>query len=205
MTSRIPETFPAPITPRKGLAENAVCVFKGVIFEVWQWEQKMFDGTTEIFERAYRIPSALIVAVVGEKIMIERQSQPNHHNYLSLPSGMVESGESILEGAKRELREETGYESQEWSELLSFQSGAKVLHDVQYFVARNCQKVASPTLDGGEQIEVEFVDFDHFLKLYEDEQFMTYPEFLRVLFLADTRPDKREELRRAMFGDQPQT
>ena len=31
--------------------KQAKRVFKGVIFDVYQWEQEMFDGTKEIFEK----------------------------------------------------------------------------------------------------------------------------------------------------------
>jgi len=58
------------IKPRKGIPSNAKLAFKGVIFEVWQWEQEMFDGTTEIFERIWRLPTVEIIATVGDKILI---------------------------------------------------------------------------------------------------------------------------------------
>jgi hypothetical protein len=49
---------------RPGIPENAKLAFKGIIFEVWQWEQKMFDGSIEIFERIWRSPSVNILAIV---------------------------------------------------------------------------------------------------------------------------------------------
>lgn len=201
MTSHIPTTFPVPQDPRKGLPNNAVCVYKGVIFEVWQWEQKMFDGRTEIFERAWRAPSALVIATVGDKIVIEEQSQPDHADYLSLPSGRVEEGEGIIDGAKRELLEETGYTSPEWSALMEYQAGGKTLYDIGYYVARNCVRTQEPELDGGELITLQFLDFDEFIMLHENEKFLTYPEFIRMLFVASKNKAEREKLRRAIFGE----
>ncbi len=33
---------------------NAKRVFKGIIFDVYQWQQKMFDGSKETFEMLKR-------------------------------------------------------------------------------------------------------------------------------------------------------
>jgi ADP-ribose pyrophosphatase len=97
--------------PRPGLPANAQLVFKGVIFEVWQWEQEMFDGTKETFERIWRSPTVEVIAAVGDKILIEEQSQPDRKNIISLASGRADQGEDVMAEAKRELLEETGYAS----------------------------------------------------------------------------------------------
>ena len=45
----------------KPIPKDARCVFKGVIFEVWQWEQKMFDGSMATFERIKRPDTVVII------------------------------------------------------------------------------------------------------------------------------------------------
>lgn len=36
---------------RQPIPDHAKCVFKGVIFDVYQWEQKLYNGTTTTFEK----------------------------------------------------------------------------------------------------------------------------------------------------------
>jgi len=144
---------------------NAKVVFKGVFFKVWQWEQKLYDGSTAIFEGVSRPHSAMVIAEQGGKIILSRQSQPHKPApFLSLFGGVIEEGEGPLEGAKRELLEESGLESDDWELFFEVPFGGRMDWIVYYFMARNCRKVAEQKLDAGEKIEAisvspeEFVD-----------------------------------------------
>lgn len=65
------------------------------------------------------------------------------------------SAEDALAAAKRELLEETGYESEEWSHLLTLPSNATLADNTAYlFEARNCRKVAGQSLDETEFLHV---------------------------------------------------
>jgi len=187
-------------TPRPGLPPNARLVFKGVIFEVWQWDQKMFDGTTEVFERIWRCPTVEIIAAVGDRIIIEDQEQPDRKDIISLPGGRADRSEDLLEEAKRELLEETGYESADWDLLLTHGKNNKVIHEVCYFIARDCKKVKEPELDSGEKIETSSITFEEFLALSDDPHFWTSPEFIVYLLMAKSDPKKAEELRERIFS-----
>lgn len=47
---------------------NARRVFKGIIFDVYQWEQKMFDGNFKTFEMLKRPNTVEIIAIRDNKI-----------------------------------------------------------------------------------------------------------------------------------------
>jgi len=66
--------------------------------------------------------SAVMMAVDDKKrILLVRQYRLPAHKYLwELPAGKVDSGETPLEAAKRELIEETGYRARKWEKLCSF-------------------------------------------------------------------------------------
>ena len=65
------------------------------------------------------------------------------------------SAEDALAAAKRELLEETGYESDEWRHLLTIPSNATVSDNYAHlFVARNCRRVAGQHLDETEDLTV---------------------------------------------------
>ena len=69
--------------------------------------------------------------------------------------GNRETAEDALEAAKRELLEETGYESDEWTHLLTVPSNATIADNYAYlFAAKNCRKVAGQDLDDTEFLNV---------------------------------------------------
>lgn len=64
--------------------------------------------------------------------------------------------EKALDAAKRELLEETGYESDDWTPLLVIPSNATIADNYAYiFMAENCRKVAEQNLDETEFLNVE--------------------------------------------------
>ena len=76
---------------------------------------------------------------------------------LETPGGMVDPGEEPLAAAKRELIEETGYVSDDWSYLGCVEPNpAFHPHLCHHYLARNVKQVAEPDLGDGEAIDVEF-------------------------------------------------
>ena len=82
------------------------------------------------------------------------------------------SVEDALAAAKRELREETGYESDEWSHLLTVPSNATLADNYAYiFAAEKCRKVSGQSLD-----ETEFLNVRKF-SVQEIEDMIAKGEF----------------------------
>lgn len=175
-------------------------VFKGKIFEVWQWKQKMFDGSSAIFERVRRPDSVTIMPVVGTRVLIQTQEQPHRPApFLSFPGGIRDEGENPLDAARRELREESGYASDDWELWKTFGSSEKVIHIHHVFVARGCARVQEPRLDAGEKIESRLIDFGDMLALADNPDFRHSD--LRELFVrARYVKTAEEELRRMLSG-----
>lgn len=66
------------------------------------------------------------------------------------------ASEDALDAAKRELLEETGYESDEWTRLLTIPSNATIADNYAFvYMAVNCRKVAGQNLDETEFLTVE--------------------------------------------------
>ncbi|MBN1783714.1 MAG: NUDIX hydrolase [Alphaproteobacteria bacterium] len=91
------------------IPSHAKCVFKGVLFDVYQWEQMGFDGTTTTFEMLRRKAGVQVLALNGIDVYYLEEEQPLKGKYRGLVGGSAESyEEDPLDVAKRELLEETG-------------------------------------------------------------------------------------------------
>lgn len=85
---------------------------------------------------------------------------------LEFPAGMVDPGEDILETAKRELLEETGYRSHSIERVATVNPNpAFMTNNTSTFIARDLTKVAEQSLDHHEEIDIITMDIDEFDKL----------------------------------------
>ncbi len=66
--------------------------------------------------------SAVMLALDGAgRILLVRQYRlPAQARLWELPAGRLDEGETPLQAARRELREETGYRARKWRKLISF-------------------------------------------------------------------------------------
>jgi len=185
---------------KQPLPENAKLVFKGIVFDTYQWEIDGYDGSKKIFEKLKRPDTAMIVPVTEDgKIIIGIQEQPNKPLFTGLIGGRFDEGEEPLEVAERELLEETGYKAKEWLLLDAVQPVSKIDWAVYTFIARGCKKVTEQNLDGAEKIELKCVDFDEFVNI------VLQPEFgdleLRIKMLeAKADPNKMAEIKKLITG-----
>lgn len=89
----------------------------------------------------------------GRMLLVRQYRLPARAYLWELPAGRVDSGETVLKAAKRELREETGYKAKKWTKLVSFfASPGYVAEKMTIFVAQELTAGdATPMED--EQIE----------------------------------------------------
>lgn len=59
------------------IPKEATKVFEGRIYDVYQWPQKLFDGSTETFEMLSRADTVKIIALVNEKELKSLQNIKN--------------------------------------------------------------------------------------------------------------------------------
>jgi len=184
------------------MPQNAKRVFKGRIFEVWQWEQKMFDGSVEVFEKLKRPNTAQVIPVVGDKILIQIEEQPQRkQSFPSIPGGRFDEGEEPLQAAKRELLEETGYVSSDWILWKEVDPLFKIEWTVYTFIARNCIFEKEAETDAGEKIETRLVRFEEFMKIATEDPSFYSPEIVPDLLRLQFNPEKKEEFRKLLFEE----
>lgn len=97
-------------------------VYEGMI---WNIQSETFEFDSQILTREFvDHPGAVAVLLLNEKqelLMIRQYRHPVRAYLWEIPAGLTDvPGESRLETAKRELREETGYEASDWEHLIDF-------------------------------------------------------------------------------------
>lgn len=186
--------------PNTKVPKHAKQVHKGVIFDVYQWKQKMYDGSNRIFEILKRQHSVLVIATIGNKIIIQRQKQPRMDWFYSVPSGRMDKpGESPKNAALRELLEETGMKPKRIRLWKVIKRSGKVIFNVYIFIANDCKKVAEPELDGGEKIKTQLVTFDQFIKFSDNPEFYE-GELMMDMLRARLNPKLMKQLKKSIFG-----
>ncbi|MCR5715357.1 MAG: NUDIX hydrolase [Lachnospiraceae bacterium] len=89
-----------------------------------------------------------------------------------MPAQPDVSVEDALDAAKRELQEETGYQSQEWQHLLTIPSNATMADNYGYlYLATNCRKVSGQHLDDTEFLNVELLSGEEIEKRIQNGEF----------------------------------
>lgn len=88
---------------------------------------------------------------------------------LCLPAGYLDDGEVPLDGAQRELREETGYASNNWTALGKFViDGNRGCGTAHFFLAQDCRKVGQPDGSDLEEIQIAFLTIEAMLSELQD-------------------------------------
>lgn len=99
------------------------------------------------------------VTDAGEILLVQQYRKPVAATVIELPAGLVgdhaNSGESILDAARRELEEETGYAATRMEVLMACPSSAGMSDEVIHFVlATGLTRVGPGGGDSSESIEV---------------------------------------------------
>lgn len=131
-------------------------VYDGVLLKVRRDRVALPDGSESVREYITHPGAVVVVAVLPDgRLLFERQFRyPLRRAFLELPAGKIDAGEDLLACARRELREETGYEAGAWQYL-------GVMHPcigysderIEMFLARDLMHVGD-ALDDGEFLEI---------------------------------------------------
>jgi ADP-ribose pyrophosphatase len=128
---------------------------------VYREEVELPSG--RVIDDYYRIVTPDFVATIpvtetGEVVLVRGYKHGLGRVTLSPPAGLIDSGESPLAAAKRELLEETGYEAPEWEQLGSFVvDGNRQCGTMHLFLARQARQTRHPLEDEMEELHIQLL------------------------------------------------
>lgn len=154
--------------------EGGKLIHKGPIVSVRMDRFRYPDGSTDVRQVVVHPGAVAIVAHDARSVYLVRQPREpvEEAALLELPAGRLDKeGESPLEAAQRELREEIGVAAGDWTELRRFYTSPGFASErVHLFMATELYDVAAEPEDDEmiEIVKIPFADLDSTIAVCRD-------------------------------------
>ena len=134
--------------------------------EVYHDEVDRPDGSEGIYGVVhFRTRAVGVVAVADDgRLLLVGQHRYTLDEYSwEIPEGGVDDGEELLEGAKRELREETGYDAVEWRQIARMSVSNSVTDERGAIFLATGLRTGEATPDPTEDLALRWATLDQVL------------------------------------------
>jgi 8-oxo-dGTP pyrophosphatase MutT (NUDIX family) len=138
---------------------------------VWHDEVDRPDGSDGIYGVVHfaNIAVGVVAFDAHDRIVLVGQHRYTLDEFSwEIPEGGVPAGESPLEGARRELREETGVEAADWREIARLDLSNSITDERAVLYLASGLEHGEPEPDPTEALEVRWVPFDEALAMTLD-------------------------------------
>lgn len=138
---------------------------------VWHDEVSRPDGQPGIYGVVHFANLAVGAVVLDERdrvLLVGQHRYPLDAASWEIPEGGVPAGESPLDGARRELREETGVSAAEWHELARLHLSNSVTDEAAVLFLATGVTHGEAEPDGTEALEIRWVPFPEALAMTLD-------------------------------------
>ena len=171
-TAQLADRKPARRGSQKAKLLSSKLVYKGNIFSVYR-DHVTEPGNITGYRDVVRHAGSVVVLAVDDSldptdplVVVERQYRHAAGQYLlELPAGKLDKGETPLQGAKREMIEETGYTAKKWKKLVRYYPSPGYVGEWMeiYLATQIVEGEAQPEED--ERIEVRMMPLSTLVKM----------------------------------------
>ncbi|MFD1777238.1 NUDIX hydrolase [Fredinandcohnia salidurans] len=149
-------------------------LFEGKVIDLHIEEVELPNGHTSRRELIKHPGAVAILALTDENkiVMVQQYRKALDKVIVEIPAGKLEKGEAPEVTAKRELEEETGYDCETLTPLISFYTSPGFADElVHLFIAKDLKKIENPaSLDEDEFVDVLEVSLDEALELLREKK-----------------------------------
>ena len=140
---------------------------------IWHDDVARPDGSPGIYGVVHFANRAVGAVVLDDE---DRVLLVGQHRYTldayswEIPEGGVPDGESPLDGARREVREETGVEADGWREIVRFHLSNSISDESGVLFAATATTHGTPSPEPSEELAIRWVPFDEALAMTTEGQ-----------------------------------
>ena len=157
-------------------------IYRGKKFNVYVEKVILPNGKERIVEKIEHRGSVVIIPILNDKVILLKQYRPVINKWLyELPAGTLEH-DDVIEEAKRELLEETGYEANEIKHLFKFYTSPGIITEVMHVVLAKNLNYKGRKLEEGEVINVELKSFEEIKNMIFKREIVDGKTIAAVLF-----------------------
>ena len=138
---------------------------------VWHDDVTRPDGAPGIYGVVHfaNLAAGVLVLDADDRVLLVGQHRYTLDAYSwEIPEGGVPDGETALDGARRELREETGVEAADWQELARVHLSNSVTDEFAVLFVATGLTHGAATPDGTEDLQTRWLPFEEVLALTLD-------------------------------------
>ena len=159
--------------------------YRGPVFRVRTDLLRYADGHRFACDVVEHPGSVAIAAMLGERevLLVRQYRHPLRATMWEIPAGKCESGESPLEGALRELAEETGYRAARVELLASVAMTPGFCDEVLHLVLARDLTPGAQSLDEDERIEARTVTLDEAMAMVQRGEIADAKTLLALLWM----------------------
>ena len=168
-------------------------VFDGKLLHVRRDTVRLPDGSLATREHIVHPGAALVVPVLPDgRLVVERQFRyPLDSVFIEFPAGKLDPGESAMDTARRELREEAGFDATRFTPLGTIHTLISYTNErIDLFVAEGLSHVGA-ALDDGEFLDIVTMSEDEMLAALDRGE-ITDAKTVAALLLYARRPRRLE-------------
>lgn len=146
-------------------------IYKGRAFSLFS--DKITYNNRTMTKDVVNYPDAVAVIPIIDKnkfVLIKQFRYPVKDELIEVPAGKLEEGEDVIEGARRELEEETGYRAGKLKKIYEYYPAVGYSSEKIHIVLATNLTLHQKNLDEDEFTEVVILDYDEIMKMIRENQ-----------------------------------